>query len=134
MEQVAIEAYQVSVRERAKGDQGTPRPALLLKGRADGVPTNVWIYFEGPNGDMISGEYLGLRFGIRDGSQKLSLRMNLSGFDAIYDVLRNEAPTFFLYDVKDAPNNPSGSTKLVTVAQIGTLDEPAGEGPADEDA
>ena len=133
MQRVIIDGYQVSVREGASGDEGTPRPAILLKGREGAVSTNVWIYFESPNGDMTRGRYMGLQFGVQRGSRKLSLRMNPNAFESMYDIVRNEAPVFFLYNTKDAPNRPSGTTKLITVAQFGTLDEPVGEGPEDED-
>jgi hypothetical protein len=98
------------------------------------MATEVFIHFESRNSDMINGGYTGLRFGVRDERQKFKVVMNPDAFDTTYGILRNETPTFFLYEIKDVPSNPSSDTKLITVVQIGTQFEPTGEGPIDEDA
>ena len=133
MERMSVDSYQVSIKQRAAAD---PRPTVLLKGTADtgNTPTTVWLYFEGFNQTMIDNDYMGLAFPPQRGNRKLTVQMPRDGFADIYDILRNESPTFFLFELRDNRNNPTSTTKLVTVAQLGTLDEIPGEGPEDRDA
>lgn len=94
---------------------------------AHGIQNDATLYFSPAYTDL-TGHVLnvgGLNF---DGITVLAM-LPLSEFDRMYDLLRNEAPVQLYYTYA----NGSTTTRPLHLVAVRTGDEPAGEGPADDD-
>lgn len=122
MPKIRITQYQVSTL-RFNGAGDNYRFTLHLSGVAEsGSANRVSISF----GDNADPNELGQ---VRE--RAITVNLPAAHFREYYDILRHESPVFFTYNRGGRIND---TTDQLSLAQLGTNQEPAGEGPVDGDS
>lgn len=126
---MSIEEYAVSVRQSGGG----PSSRILLRGRVASAESTAWLYFEGLNATMVDRDYVGHAVPFGHGGRELKIQMEPSSYASVIDLLRNEDPVYLVYELRDSQNDPDSDRKVVESAMVGTMNEPVGEGPSEDD-